>query len=138
MKPAIPINIERIDHVVLRVRNLEEMATFYVEILGCRLERYSDKARLAQLRAGKSLIDLADAFGPLGQQAGQAPDRNPQNMDHVCLHVNPWDSDAIRSHFRRHGVEVSNVETRYGAQGMGPSIYVKDPEGNRIELKGVR
>jgi len=136
MKPANPINIQRIDHVVLRVTDLEKMVTFYSEVLGCQLERYSGDAGIAQLRAGQSLIDLVDVLGPIGRQAGGAPDRNATNMDHVCLHLNPWDSDTIRNHLRQHGVAASSTETRYGAQGMGPSIYMRDPEGNRIELKG--
>ena len=67
---ANPINITRIDHVVIRVRNLDAMIDFYCDVLGCRLERGPGEAGLAQLRAGESLIDLVDAAGSLGRQAG--------------------------------------------------------------------
>jgi len=136
MNPANPINISLIDHVVLRVTDLETMVAFYSEVLGCRLERGPGKLLLAQLRAGQSLIDLVDANGPLGRQSGRSPDHSAPNMDHFCLLVEPWDSELIRQHLHNHRVEMSEVESRYGATGQGPSIYIKDPEGNMVELKG--
>lgn len=131
-----PINIRLIDHVVIRVNNLEQMIEFYREVLGCRLERGPGENRLAQLRAGNSLLDLLDVAGPLGSQSGGAPDPDVQNMDHVCVQVEPWDAEAIRMHLRKHHVGVGDIVTRYGALGSGPSLCIKDPEGNRIELKG--
>jgi glyoxylase I family protein len=136
MYQANPINIRLIDHVVLRVNDLEKMTAFYCEVLGCRLERGPDTIRLAQLRAGQSLIDLVDVNGPLGRQAGNAPDRNAPNMDHFCLQLEPWDADSILAHLENHNVEMGEIESRYGATGRGPSIYIKDPEGNTVELKG--
>lgn len=131
-----PINIHSIDHVVLRVIDLESMIAFYCEVLGCRLERGPGEAGLAQLRAGHSLIDLVDANGEIGRQSGGAPDHSAPNLDHVCLQVRPWDADAIRNHLEKHGVEVGEIATRYGATGDGPSMYITDPEGNVLELKG--
>ena len=131
-----PINIAGIDHVVLRVNDLERMISFYCDALGCKLERGPGDIRLAQLRAGTSLIDLVDAEGPLGQKGGKPPDPTAPNMDHVCLRVVPWDADQITEHLRRQGVKAGPVEYRYGASGMGPSIYLNDPEGNMVELKG--
>ncbi len=58
------------------------------------------------------------------------------NMDHFCLRVDPFDQDAIVSHLRKHGVAVGDIRTRYGAEGNGISIYLTDPEGNTVELKG--
>ncbi|NEX20950.1 VOC family protein [Thiorhodococcus mannitoliphagus] len=131
-----PINIRSIDHVVIRVTDLDGMIAFYRDVLGCRLERGPGELRLAQLRAGQSLIDLVDSNSALGRQGGSAPDHGAPNMDHVCLQVQPWDADAIGEHLRRHGVAVGEVVTRYGAAGTGPSLYLQDPEGNRVELKG--
>ena len=137
MKQANPINITHIDHVVIRVNDLENMIAFYQDVLGYKLERGPGEAGLAQLRAGHSLIDLVDASGPLGKQGGDRPDHAAPNMDHVCLHVQPWDTEVIEKHLHQHAVEVSAVATRYGTAGMGPSMYLSDPEGNNIELKGV-
>ena len=132
-----PINITRIDHVVLRVADLENMIAFYRDVLGCRLERGPGEIGLAQLRAGDSLIDLVDASGKLGRQGGAPPNHGAPNVDHVCFAVHPWDADALIGHLRKHGVEPGEVAARYGALGMGPSIYISDPEGNIIELKGA-
>lgn len=136
MAGANPINITLIDHVVIRVRDLDNMITFYRDVLGCRLERGPGELGLAQLRAGRSLIDLVDAAGPLGKQGGDPPDQQSPNMDHVCLQVAPWDAGVIEKHLREHGVEPGKVSQRYGAGGMGPSLYLEDPEGNTVELKG--
>lgn len=135
MNQPIPINVLHLDHVVIRVTDLRSMIEWYQSVLGCELERGPGDLGLAQLRAGDSLIDLVDAGGPLGEQAGGEPDRQRPNMDHLCLQVSPWDADAIARHLRNHGVEFGDVAERYGATGMGPSIYLTDPEGNRIELK---
>lgn len=136
MIKANPINVRRIDHVVLRVVDLEMMVAFYCNVLGCRLERGPGDGGLAQLRAGDSLIDLVDANGSIGRQSGDPPDHGAPNVDHVCLLVQPWDSEAVLSHLRAHGVEPEPITSRYGATGQGPSIYFADPEGNTIELKG--
>jgi catechol 2,3-dioxygenase-like lactoylglutathione lyase family enzyme len=76
------IRIREIDHLVLRVTDLERMLRFYCGVLGCTIERRLDAIGLVQLRAGRSLIDLVPV------------------------------------------------------EGEGPSIYVADPEGNVVELKG--
>ena len=91
----------------------------------------------AQLRAGHSLIDIVDANGSLGRQGGNIPDQLAPNMDHFCLRIEPWNANVIEEHLKRHGIPVDAIENRYGAAGMGPSIYLQDPEGNTVELKGM-
>ena len=135
MEAANPINITRIDHVVLRVENMPVMLEFYCGVLGCRLERGPGELGLAQLRAGSSLIDLVAIDGRLGGSS-RPPEREAQNVDHVCLLVRPWDEDTVLGHLRDHGVVPGDVASRYGATGQGPSIYLSDPEGNTVELKG--
>ena len=137
MRQANPINLTAIDHVVLRVRALEPMLAFYCDVLGARLERGPGDLGLAQLRAGSSLIDLVTVDGPLGRMKPRAPDHDAPNLDHFCLQVDPWDAQAILGHLRSHGVEADEPAQRYGAKGLGPSIYVKDPEGNSVELRGA-
>lgn len=125
-----------LDHIVLRVTDGERMVAFYTEVLGCRVERRQDEIGLIQLRAGQSLIDLVPVDGKLGRQGGAAPGAEGRNLDHLCLRIEPFDAEALRGHLRAHGVEAGPVETRYGAEGEGPSLYLADPEGNVIELKG--
>jgi glyoxylase I family protein len=129
------IRIAGIDHVVLRVSNLERMLRFYAEVLGVQIEKSQEAIGLWQLRAGDALIDMVTIDGPLGRARGAASGREGPNVDHICLRVRPWDSPAIIEHLRGHGIEAEIV-TRYGADGDGPSIYLSDPEGNALELKG--
>jgi catechol 2,3-dioxygenase-like lactoylglutathione lyase family enzyme len=130
------INIREIDHIVLRVTGLERMVRFYGEVLGCPVERRQDEIGLVQLRAGGSMIDLVPVDGKLGRMGGAAPGAEARNVDHFCLRVEPFDADAINAHLASHGVEGGPVAQRFGAEGEGPSIYVTDPEGNVVELKG--
>ncbi len=133
---AHPIRLQSIDHVVIRVQDLERMIAFYCDVLGCQLERGPGEAKLAQLRAGQSLVDLVDVNGPIGRKGGPAPDHNAPNMDHLCLQLSAWDPDAIQEHLKENKVEFGEIAVRYGALGNGPSLYVRDPEGNTVELKG--
>jgi glyoxylase I family protein len=115
-----------LDHVVVRARDLERMVAFYRDAVGCIEERRIEKLGLVQMRAGRSMIDLVASRGP--ETAG--------NMDHLCLRIEPFDAAAIRARFAQFGVEIGEVVSRYGAEGDGPSVYLNDPEGNVIELKG--
>ena len=130
------IRIRDIDHVVLRVSNLERMLGFYCGVLGCSVERRKDDIGLVQLRAGRSLVDLVPVDGELGSAGGAAPGREGRNMDHLCFRIETFDEASLAEHLARHGVEAGRVSTRYGAEGNGPSMYVTDPEGNTVELKG--
>lgn len=130
------IRIREIDHVVLRVVQLEAMIGFYTQVLGCTVERRQDAIGLVQLRAGSALLDLVAVDSKLGREGGAAPDTERRNVDHICFRVDPFDEAAIRAHLAAHGVSAGPVEMRYGAQGEGPSIYLRDPEANGLELKG--
>ena len=129
------INISAIDHVVFRVVDLETAASFYIDVLGARWEKKQEEIGLYQLRVGTALIDLVPVDGKLGAMGGAAPRKEGRNVDHVCFRVFPWDGEAILAHLRQHGI-AAEIVSRYGAEGTGPSIYVTDPEGNNLELKG--
>jgi glyoxylase I family protein len=133
---ATPFRIGGLDHIVIRVRDLPRMVAFYRDVLDCPVEKVQDELGLWQLRAGRTLIDFVDVAGKLGREGGAAPGREARNMDHFCLAVEPFDGEAIAGYLKRHGVEPGEVKNRYGADGDGPSIYIQDPEGNTVELKG--
>ncbi|MCC7275045.1 MAG: VOC family protein [Alphaproteobacteria bacterium] len=128
--------IRDIDHIVLRVRDRDAMIAFYTGVLGMTVERTQDAIGLVQLRAGRSLLDLVPVDGVLGRRGGAPPGAEGRNLDHFCLRLEPWDEPALRAHLDRHGVAVGEAGLRYGAEGDGPSIYIADPEGNTVELKG--
>jgi catechol 2,3-dioxygenase-like lactoylglutathione lyase family enzyme len=128
--------IRDIDHLVLRAIDLDKMIAFYCGALGCTIERRQDAIGLVQLRAGRALIDLVAVEGKLGRAGGAAPGAEGRNLDHFCLRIEPFDEALIRTQLREHGIVAGKVESRYGAEGDGPSMYLTDPEGNVVELKG--
>jgi glyoxylase I family protein len=130
------IEVRGLDHVVLRVSDLERALHFYRDALGCAEERAVEELGLHQLRAGNALIDLVPVDSPLGRSGGPAPGAGGRNVDHVALQLSAFDEAAIRAQLEAHGIEVGEVAERYGAEGMGPSMYVRDPDGNVVELKG--
>lgn len=130
------IHVLGLDHVVLRVKDPLRMTRFYCDVLGCKIERARQDLGLTQLRAGQSLIDLVTSDGEFGKKGGAAPGPGGRNMDHFCLRVEPFDPLAVIAHLIKNGVVPGETRQRYGADGMGPSIYISDPEGNTVELKG--
>jgi catechol 2,3-dioxygenase-like lactoylglutathione lyase family enzyme len=131
-----PFAVRGIDHIVLRVHDLERALGFYRDVLGCRIEREQPELGLTQLRAGHSLIDLVSLEGVLGR-ALPARSAGP-NVDHFCLTLAPFEEARLAAWLRTHGVSCGEAAARYGAEGEGPSLYVEDPDGNRVELKGTR
>lgn len=133
------IEIRGLDHVVIRTANLQRSLQFYCGALGCAEERRIDALGLVQLRAGASLIDLVDIDAPLGRAGGSAPGVEGRNMDHFAIAIGAFDEPAIRAHLVSAGVDpadIGEVGERYGANGNGPSMYLRDPDGNVVELKG--
>lgn len=134
MERNSPIEIALIDHVVLRTKHLGRMIKFYRDVLGCPVEREAGASGLAQLRAGNSLIDILDVSG--SSDPDDESMQGADNMDHVCFQLERWDEKAIVAYLRRHSVTTGDVVMRYGAKGTGPSMYISDPDGNTVELKG--
>ena len=127
------LKVRGVDHLVLRARNLAALERFYVDVIGLTVERRQDRLGLVQLRAGAQLIDLVDARGLLG---GPDPTDAGRNLDHFCLNLDGFDLAAVIAHLEAHGVAVGESGRRYGAGGFGVSVYLTDPEGNGLELRG--
>jgi len=132
----IPFQIRALDHLVLRVADLTRSLHFYVDGLGCTVEMRRDDIGLIQLRAGESIIDLVPLAGKLGRAGGAGPGKEGRNLDHFALEIAPFDEASIRAHITKCGAEAGESGRRYGARGYGPSIYLTDPDGNVVELKG--
>lgn len=130
------ISARGLDHVVLRVADLERALRFYRDALGFPVERRLDELGLVQLRAGSALIDLVPIDAPLGRAGGGRPDPEARNVDHFALTLARFDESELRALFAHHAIEASETAERYGAEGYGPSIYLEDPDGNTVELKG--
>jgi glyoxylase I family protein len=136
MTSANPIAILGLDHIVLRVRDVAGMQRFYCDVLGCSVEKVQAEIGLTQLRAGRSLIDLVDVEGKLGRMGGAPPGAEGRNMDHLCLRLERLDGAALGTWLQSKAVAPGEIVSRYGAEGDGPSMYITDPEGNVVELKG--
>ena len=132
-----PFDVQRIDHLVLRVRDLARSVRFYGEVLGCHIERQREHLGLAHLRAGASMIDLVDVAGKLGARGGAPAGVEGRNVDHLCLRIEPFDEPALVAHLLRHGIAPHGpASENFGAEGDGPSLYFDDPDGNTVEVKG--
>jgi len=132
-----PFNVQRIDHVVLRVRDLARSVAFYGDVLGCYVERRREHLGLVHLRAGASMIDLVGIDGRLGARGGAAAGNEGRNVDHLCLRIEPFDESALVAHLAGAGITPEGpAEVNFGAEGDGLSLYFRDPDGNMIELKG--
>jgi len=129
------LTIREIDHVVIRATDIEAMTRFYCDVLGCVVEKVQRELGLTQLRAGRSLIDLLTVGGALDRPENGPPGTG-SNMDHLCLRVDGFDAQALRDHLVSHGARIGEQARRYGADGFGQSLYLFDPEGNMVELKG--
>jgi catechol 2,3-dioxygenase-like lactoylglutathione lyase family enzyme len=124
---AAALRVLGLDHVVLRVADIDRAIQFYEEVLGLNVERRLESIGLVQLRAGGALIDLV----PRREDEDEG-----SNMDHFAVRIERMDVPALSAHLRAHGIDPGEVRRRYGAEGYGSSIYITDPDGNTVELKG--
>ncbi len=132
------IRVRAIDHIVLRTAHLADMMDFYSRVLGCAVERtLPEEEGLYQLRAGSALIDIVAVDSELGRLGGGPPTTRQNNLDHFCLQIDSFEEQALLDWLSQQGIEASEFEIRYGAQGFGPSVYIRDPDGNTVELKAI-
>ncbi len=136
-----PFEIQRLDHLVLRTRDIERLVTFY-EGLGCSVVRKLDAMSMCQMRAGDSMIDIVSIASDPAAPDSAAPDPpasadQGRNLDHFAIRVEPFDESRILAYCEAHAIESQPMPmSLLGADGYGPAIYIKDPDGNRVELKG--
>ncbi|MDE0389892.1 MAG: VOC family protein [Rhodospirillales bacterium] len=131
-----PVEVLGLDHVVLRVADIEASLEWYRRVLGCSVERRIESFGLYQLRAGTNLIDLVSVASKAGKPGGGAPGKTRRNMEHFALKLAAFDEKKLRRYLKRRGVKAGETARRYGADGHGPSLYLTDPDGNTVELKG--
>ena len=132
----VPFRVERIDHVVLRCKNMQTMVEFYCGTLGLEVAKRNERLGLVHLRAGSAMLDLVPVKSFAGDTSSTATPVDSRNMDHFCLRIEPFDFAALESYLRTKSVNPGELRMRFGAEGDGASFYITDPEGNRVELKG--
>src|SRR5487761_1913593 len=127
----IPFRVQCIDHIVLRVTDLQRSVDFYGRVLQCEVVKSRPDLGLMHLRAGISMIDLTAVDGELGRRGGVAPAKVGRNVDHICLRIEPFNETEIVRHLREQGVPTKAEATvNFGAAGDGLSLYFADPDGN--------
>ena len=130
-----PFALEGIDHILLLVNGMASATRFYTRVLGCTVEGKLPQYGMLQLRAGAALIDLVDISVSQGAWA-KPPADNGRNLDHLCLALGAHDEKKLRRHLARHRVEIIEEGVHGGSRGESLSLYVRDPSGNVVELKG--
>jgi catechol 2,3-dioxygenase-like lactoylglutathione lyase family enzyme len=128
-----PFPLTGIDHVVLLVGDMERATAFYTDVIGCAVDNDLPQYGMRQLRAGTALIDLVDIGAEQGAWA-KPEVAGGRNVDHVALGLGPADPDAVRRHLAAHDVAIIEEGERTGALGDTLSFYIRDPDGNQIEL----
>jgi len=127
-----PFIISRLDHVVLRTRQLEKLVTFYTSLgLAVERDRVAEMGMM-QLRMGRSMLDIVAVSDAQTSAAGAE-----KNLDHFAVRIEPFDEQAIVAFCEDHQIPYQVMPNPIlGADGLGPGVYVEDPDGNRMELKG--
>jgi glyoxylase I family protein len=120
------IKITGLNHIVLRTNQLKAMLAFYVDVLGCTIEKQQPDFHLTQLRAGQHLIDLVEV--------GVDVDISNSNLAHFCLDIEAADYESIRQYLVSHSITPERFGRRYSARGYGDSFFLIDPQGNELEL----
>ena len=129
------VKITEMDHIVLRVKDVEESLRFYTEILGMESERV-DQWRAGEIRFPSARINadtIIDFFGsdqePIGKEGAK-------NQDHYCMVIEKTDMEALKARFEAIGVDIqAGPGKRWGSHGDGISLYIYDPDNNVVELR---
>lgn len=134
-KSDIPFSLVGLDHVVFIVDDMKVALNFYQNVLGCVIGYSYPALGMEQVWVGTELIVLWDITQP-GAESAIPPVKGGRNVDHICISTLPFDHDEFRAHMAKHGVEIEREAMHGGANGMGHSFYVRDPFGNKLEIKG--
>ena len=132
---APPFTLVGIDHVVFLVDDMARAMEFYAEVLGAVPGYTYSALGMEQVWCGSALIVLWDVTHP-GAASAVPPVTGGRNVDHVCIATSPVAQGAMRAHLAAHGVAIEREAMHGGARGMGHSFYIRDPFGNKLEIKG--
>jgi catechol 2,3-dioxygenase-like lactoylglutathione lyase family enzyme len=126
--------IHGVDHIVLSVADVDRSLAFYCGALGLATEREADyragRVNFPSVRIDERfVIDLFPRAADAGPVVGA-------NVDHFCLVTDADDLAPLLAHLERHDVPILGPpRSRWGAQGLAMSVYVRDPDGNQVEIR---
>jgi catechol 2,3-dioxygenase-like lactoylglutathione lyase family enzyme len=129
------VKITEMDHIVLRVKDVEESLTFYSEILGLQVERVEQwragEVRFPSVRLNADTI--IDLFASDQERIGR---EGAKNQDHYCMVIEPTDMEALKAEFEALDIDIqAGPGKRWGSHGDGMSLYIYDPDDNVVELR---
>ena len=122
------MHIERLDHLVLTVADIESTCEFYIRVLGMEVVRFGE-GRTA-LRFGQQKINLH----PADNIPGLVADKPTPGSADLCF-ITPLPLAKVTAHLEACGVAiVAGPGSRAGAVGTIQSVYIRDPDLNLVEI----
>ena len=129
------VKITELDHIVLRVKDVETSLRFYTQVLGLPSERV-EQWRAGEIRFPSARLNadtIIDFFAsdqkPIGREGAK-------NQDHFCMVIEPTDMEELKAKFEGIGVDIqAGPGKRWGSHGDGISLYIYDPDDNVVELR---
>lgn len=122
------LSLSAIDHIVLTVKDVDRSVRFYAERLGCTVIRFGDERFAVQI--GSSKINFHQSDMPIKPHA-----MNPTaGSADFCL-LSSLTPEAIESFLKTQNIEIElGPVSRTGARGPITSFYLRDPDGNLVEI----
>ena len=129
------VKITEMDHIVLRVKDVETALRFYAETLGLQTERV-DQWRAGEVRFPSARINDDTIIDFFGSDQEPMTREGSRNQDHFCMVIEPTDMEDLKVKFEAIGVEIqAGPGKRWGSHGDGISLYIYDPDDNVVELR---
>ena len=129
------VKITEMDHIVLRVKDVEESLRFYTEVLGMKSERV-DQWRAGEIRFPSARINADTIIDFFESDQEPIAKEGVKNQDHYCMVIEKTDMEALKAKFEAIGVDIqAGPGKRWGSHGDGTSLYIYDPDNNVVELR---
>lgn len=129
------VKITEMDHIVLRVKDVEESLRFYTQVLGMPAERV-EQWRAGEIRFPSARINADTIIDFFGSDQEPIAKDGIKNQDHYCMVIEKTDMEALKAKFEAMGVGIqAGPGKRWGSHGDGISLYVYDPDDNVVELR---
>ncbi len=129
------VKITEMDHIVLRVKDVEESLRFYTQVLGMSAERV-EQWRAGEIRFPSARINADTIIDFFGSDQEPIAREGIKNQDHYCMVIEKTDMEALKDKFEALAVDIqAGPGKRWGSHGDGISLYIYDPDDNVVELR---
>ena len=129
------VQITELDHIVLRVQDVETSLRFYTQVLGLQAERV-EQWRAGEIRFPSARLNADTIIDFFGSDQQPIARDDAKNQDHFCMVIEPTDMEDLKAKFEGIGVDIqAGPGKRWGSHGDGISLYIYDPDDNVVELR---